>query len=171
MKAARTPLLCLALVGGLVACGGKVIFDTGGAGAGMGSGGAHTTTVGNTMTTVNGTTNGTTVGKGATGNVTISSSVYAVSTATGVTTGSGCMPAPVVVPGEHAEVACFNWSKPPCPAIDNPALAGALTTLIDTGKSGCAAEKVVNVACTDQSMAGSGCCYVVIAQSPCSGGG
>ena len=171
MKAARKPLFCLALLGGLVACGGKVIFDTGGAGASMGSGGAHTTTVGSAMTTVNGTTvNGTTVGKGATGNVTISSSVYAVSTATGVTTGSGCMPAPVVVAGESAEVACFNWSNSPCPTIDNPALAGALTTLIDTGKSGCDAKKVVNVACTDQSIS-SGCCYVVITASPCGTGG
>jgi hypothetical protein len=123
------------------------------------------------MTTVNGTTvNGTTVGKGATGNVTISSSVYAASTVTGATTGSGCMPTPVVVQGEHAEVACFNWSNSPCPALDNPALAGALTTLIDTGKSGCAAEKVVSVACIDQSMS-SGCCYVVIAATPCTAGG
>ena len=170
MKAARTPLLCLALFAGLVACGGKVIFDTGGVGAGMGSGGAHSTT-GSAMTTVNGTTvNGTTVGKGATGNVTISSSVYAVSTATGVTTGSGCMPAPVVVSGESAQVACFNWSNSPCPAIGNPALAGALTTLIDTGKSGCDARKVVNVACTDQATS-SGCCYVVITATPCTVGG
>jgi hypothetical protein len=29
----------------------------------------------------------------------------------------------------------------------------------------------VNVACTDQSMSGSGCCYLVITATPCTAGG